>query len=220
MIKLPKSTAFNKKIPKQKFYENLNVSDKLKRAFIEDIKSVYWTNKISEDTINIKSGIEVKEIQIFLIELKGKEIDENLLMQIDSHIPYHIVFILNYLDKYKLAIGYKEEALAGNKAFKVSSYYYSDWIEKENISLNLRGLNLDRVYENLLKDIRGRELEPVENETMADLVEKDIKIEELKKDIEKLKINRRKSKQLNKQMKINDQIRTLKNEIEKLMGEA
>lgn len=220
MIKLPKSTEFNKKIPKQKFYENLNVSEKLKRAFIEDIKSVYWTNKISEDTINIKSGKEVEEIQIFLIELKGKEIDENLLIQIDSQIPYHIVFILNYLDKYKLAIGYKEEALAGNKAFKVSSYYYSDWLEKENISVNLSGLSLDIVYENLLKDIRGRELEPVENETMADLVEKDIKIEELKKDIEKLKINRRKSKQLNKQMKINDQIRTLKNEIEKLMGEA
>ena len=37
MIGLPKSTEFNRRIPKQKFYENISVSPTLKRVFIDQI---------------------------------------------------------------------------------------------------------------------------------------------------------------------------------------
>lgn len=217
MIKLPKSTEFNKKIPKQKFYDNLDVSTKLKRSFIDDIDGVYWRNKISEDTINIRAGEEVQEIQIFLIELKEKDLDEKVLLQIDREVPYHIVFILSYGELYKLAIGYKEEALSGTNTFKVAEYYYSDWLEEGDLSLDLRGLNLDKVYENFLKDIRGINFQPSENESITDLVERDRQVEALKKEIDKLRNKRRKTKQLNKKMKISDQIRQVEEDLEKLL---
>ena len=38
MLGLTKSTEFNRRIPKQKFYENLTVSPALKRAFVEQIR--------------------------------------------------------------------------------------------------------------------------------------------------------------------------------------
>ena len=41
MLGLPKSTEFNRRIPKQKFYENLTVSPALNRVFVEQIK-VIW----------------------------------------------------------------------------------------------------------------------------------------------------------------------------------
>ena len=40
MLGLPKSTEFNRRIPKQKFYENLTVSPALKRVFVEQIKVI------------------------------------------------------------------------------------------------------------------------------------------------------------------------------------
>ncbi|WP_459895527.1 DUF4391 domain-containing protein, partial [Campylobacter concisus] len=48
-IELPKSTEFNKKIkiPKQKFYENLEISPSLKKIFIEQVDKIIWSNKIA-----------------------------------------------------------------------------------------------------------------------------------------------------------------------------
>ena len=37
MISLPKTTEFNRRIPKQIFYENLSVMPELKRIFIDQI---------------------------------------------------------------------------------------------------------------------------------------------------------------------------------------
>ena len=34
MLDLPKTTEFNKRIPKQKFYDNLDVSAAIKRSFL------------------------------------------------------------------------------------------------------------------------------------------------------------------------------------------
>ena len=41
MLGLPKSTEFNRRIPKQKFYENLSVTPVLKHIFIDQIKVIY-----------------------------------------------------------------------------------------------------------------------------------------------------------------------------------
>ena len=41
MIGLPKSTEFNKRIPKQKFYDHIDISPALKKVFVEQVKLVY-----------------------------------------------------------------------------------------------------------------------------------------------------------------------------------
>ena len=44
MIGLPITTEFNKRIPKQKFYENIDISPALKKVFVEQVKTIYWKN--------------------------------------------------------------------------------------------------------------------------------------------------------------------------------
>lgn len=126
MLGLPKSTEFNKRIPKQKFYDNLNISPLLKRSFINQIKIVYWANKIAPATVNLAEGKNVTEIEVFLVRLNEKTLDENVLKQIDREIPYHILFVLEYDGIYKAVIGYKEAASSGKSAFKVDRYYQTD----------------------------------------------------------------------------------------------
>ena len=63
-MNFPNSTQFNRKLPKQRFYENLSVSAPLKKMFVEQIKAVYWQNKLSADTINLTAGEKVTEIEI------------------------------------------------------------------------------------------------------------------------------------------------------------
>lgn len=45
MLGLPSATEYNKRIPKQKFYEKLSVTPALKRIFVEQIQSVIWANR-------------------------------------------------------------------------------------------------------------------------------------------------------------------------------
>lgn len=56
MLGLPRSTEFNRRIPKQKFYENLSVTPALRREFVDKIKAVYWRNKIAATTMNLAAG--------------------------------------------------------------------------------------------------------------------------------------------------------------------
>ena len=56
MLGFPASTEFGKRIPKQKFYENLDVSPALHRMFVDQIKLVYWRNKLAASTLNIAAG--------------------------------------------------------------------------------------------------------------------------------------------------------------------
>lgn len=88
MLGLPKTTEFNKRIPKQKFYENLEISSALKKVFVEQIKTIYWRNKIAVSTMNLAPGTDVTEIEVFEVKLTEQTLDEGILRQMDKEIPY------------------------------------------------------------------------------------------------------------------------------------
>ncbi len=111
MLGLPKSTEFNKRIPKQKFYENIDISPSLKRTFVEQIKIIYWRNKIAPSTVNLAQGEKVTEIEVFEIKLTDQLQPEPVLRQIDRAIPYHIVFLLEYEGRYQAWTAYKEATM-------------------------------------------------------------------------------------------------------------
>ncbi|WP_314051915.1 DUF4391 domain-containing protein [Dialister invisus] len=154
MLSLPKSTEFNKRIPKQKFYEKLSVTPAIKKVFTEQIKMIYWRNKIAETTLNLAPGEQVTEIEIFEIRLNSPDLEKNVLRLIDREIPYHIVFLLEYAGKYQAWTSYKE-ASSRNIAFKVGIYYHTVWLSEEEISIRLDGLDLDTIYENFVRQIAG-----------------------------------------------------------------
>ena len=108
MLGLPKATEFNRRIPKAKFYENITITTSLKRLFVDQIKNIYWRNKIASTTTNLTEGKYVTEIEVFEINLNSTQVDIELLKFIDNIIPYHIVYILEYHGKYQAWIGYKE----------------------------------------------------------------------------------------------------------------
>ena len=99
MLGLPKTTEFNKRIPKQKFYENLEISPAIKKVFVEQIKTIYWRNKIAVSTMNLAPGTDVTEIEVFEVKLTEQTLDEEILRQMDKEIPYHILFLLEYQGK-------------------------------------------------------------------------------------------------------------------------
>ena len=207
LLELPKSTEFNRRIPKQKFYENLTVSPALKRVFVDQIKVIYWRNKIAATTMNLAVGETVTEIEIFEIKLNE---------QIDKEIPYHIIFLLEYEGRYQMWTAYKEAAVSGNNAFKVGTYYHTDWLEEAELPLKVDGLNVDKVYENFVRQIAGEALQTERQESLKESVERDNRRQEIQKQIAVLQQKIRKEKQLNKQVQMNGELKKLQKERERL----
>lgn len=214
MLGFPVSTEFNKRIPKQKFYENLDVSPALRRVFVDQIRLVYWRNKLAASTLNIAAGDAVTEVEVFEVRLNEPQFDEAVLKQIDKEIPYHILFILTCDGKAQAWIGYKEAAASGSNAFKVNRYYHTDWMPEDELQLRIDGLNMDAVYESLVRQIAGDKLQADSGESLKESVERDEKIKNLKKQIEVIQGKIRKEKQLNVQMKLNGELKKLKKELE------
>lgn len=215
MLGFPASTEFNKKIPKQKFYDNLDISPALRRVFVDQIRLVYWRNKLAASTLNIATGEAVTEIEVFEVRLNDPQLDEAVLKQIDKEIPYHILFVLTCNGKAQAWIGYKEAAASGSNAFKVSRYYHTDWMPENELHLHIDGLNMDAVYENLVRQIAGDKLQTDSSESLKESVERDEKKKQLEKQIAVLESKMRKEKQLNRQMEMNTEMKQLR----KLFGE-
>lgn len=215
MIGLPKTTEFNKRIPKQKFYENMDISPALKKIFVEQVRIIYWKNKIAASTTNLAAGTDVTELEVFEVRLSSPVLDDSLLRQIDKEIPYHILFLLEYQGKYQAWIGYKEAAASGNKAFKVNGYYHTEWLVEDELPLKLEGLNVDAVYENFVRQIAGDKLKTeAAGESLKESVARDEQKQALQKQIATLQAKIRKEKQLNKQMQMNTELKKLKKELE------
>lgn len=215
MLGLPKSTEVNRRIPKQKFYENLTISPTLKRVFVEQIKVIWWRNKIAAVTTNLAAGETVTELEVFEVCLSAPHLDEAVLRQIDKEIPYHILFLLEHEGRYQAWTAYKEAAASGINAFKVGAYYHTDWLEESALPLKLDGLNIEQVYENFVRQIAGEALSGT-SETLKESVERDERRKELQKQIAVLEVKVWRERQLNKQVLLNAELKRLKKELEEL----
>ena len=213
MLGLPVSTEFNKRIPKQKFYENIAVTPAMKKAFVEQIKIIYWRNKIAATTLNLAAGEQVTEIEGFEVRLSAPKLDESVLRQIDREIPYHILFLLEYEGRYRAVIGYKEAA-AGKTAFKVDRYYSTDWLDEDDLPVHLEGLTLDAVYENFVRQIAGDVLVEENGTTLKESIEQQKQREQLEKQIAALEAKIRKEKQPKKKYELVQELRGMQRKLE------
>ena len=202
MLELPQNCLVDRFIPKKTFYERVNISTILKQEFIDNLEKIIWKYKISQDNLNITKTDKIEEIEILELFLKEKCDVKNIIKVITKEIAYPILFKINYKNEYMYAIKYESDIIQ------------TEW--NENIEISINGLDLNAVYENLVKQIAG-----IDNNSID--VKKDLEkikeIELLEKEINKLKSNIEKEKQFNRKVELNKKVRKLEKEMEALKSE-
>lgn len=211
----PASTEYGRRIPKQKFYANLSVTPALRRIFTDQIESITWSHKLSPATVNVAKGELVEELELFHIRLRERKLDNAVLELIDREIPYHILFLLEFDGEFQAHIGYKEPG-GGRAAFKVDTYYQTEWMPWDELPLSLEGLNLDAVYEKFIRQIAGDSMAngPDDSANLKDAVERDKQRQKLLKQIAALENKIGREKQFNKQVELNTELRLLLRNLE------
>lgn len=208
MINFPKTTEVNKRIQKKVFYENMNITPDIKKLFVEQVETIYWSNKIASSTSNISEGDSVTEIEVFSITLKQKDIDEKLLRQIDRAIPYHLLYILEFEEQYQAWICYKELSGSKNTGYTVNSYYHTKWVDEDHLTLKMEGLSTDAVYESFVRQIAGEYITQSSGDLKED-INISIKKLKVKKEIARLEKLARAEKQPKKKFELVQQINNI-----------
>lgn len=199
MIELPKECIVDKFIPKKIFYEKVSLSSNLKQEFVDKIDKIYWKYKISEDTLNISKTENVEEIEIFELTLKEKVNCQNIIKVITRNIPYIILFEICYKDEVQYAIKHNDD------------FYFTNWNEK--INFNFNGIDLNIVYENIIRSVTNIS---EQSNNIDEELEKDKKLKEVQKEIEKLESKMKAEKQFNKKVELNKKIIELKCKLEQI----
>lgn len=220
MLGLPKSTEFNRFIPKQKFYKDLythtSIPSKTKNYFVKQIKSITWENKIDHTTMNIAKGSFVEEIEVFRVELYDYEIDDSVLYIIDENIPYHILFVFEYNNKRKYSLSFKEICREA-ETINIQKIFQSDWVSEDEDFLKFSGISLDNMYENLLYSISNNELDKFLGDTLKEKVLSSIEYEKIQKQVNNLSKKVKNEKQFNRQVELNVELKELKKKISSLL---
>ena len=166
--------------------------------------------------MNIAKGGLVEEIEVFRVELHDYEIDDSVLYIIDENILYHILFVFEYNNKKKYSISYKEINREA-RTINIHKIFHSDWVSEDEDLLNLSGINLDNMYENLLNSISNNELDKFLGDTLKEKVLSSIEYEKIQKQVNNLSKKVKNEKQFNRQVELNAELKKLKNKVSKIL---
>lgn len=216
-LKFPPTTIVGKPVPKNAFYNHLEVNAKIKQHFVEDVASINWLYKLAPSTINVEDGKQVHEIVVFSAVLKDKDCPNDVFLFIDRNMPRHVVFVLEYEDRYKVLLNYKAWKDGQNSQFEIIKTFATDWLTAERLLLTLEGQTMDALYEAMAGQVSG--FGTTKAEDTKRIVELEELIDKAKREVESIQKRIRNERQLNRQMELNGAARGIKKQIAQWQSE-
>ncbi|WP_339012372.1 DUF4391 domain-containing protein [Fusobacterium animalis] len=205
IFNLPIECKIDKNIPKEVIYKNAEANEKLKRIFIDNVEKIRFMYLLNFSNSNIQNYINDKErfeeidfIKIVLRE-KGKE---NIISELFHHlIPKSTVILLEFKNEILISTSNKR---IDKERIIIEEVFNSNWIDVENKMLKeleykkLNSTNLKLFYDDITEKVRVINLSKklnCENSIKSENVDL---LEELNKEIEELKVIRKKETQINR----------------------
>lgn len=197
MFKLPDSAIVHKQLPKKAIYAKFEMKASQRENFDSDIARIDIVGVVSSTTMPaLAVGEAVKEFYVLNVQLKRSEYDHKNIALLSRLIPQKMILALQFEGKVQFAIHH-------------TKLIFSVWQPVEEATLVLSGLNLDLVWENLVKEIGQINVEDG-NTLMEQITENDQRIKLLTKitSLERKMIN---EKQPRRKREYFEQIKNLKN---------
>lgn len=159
MYGLPLSTERKRQLPKKAIYVKFDLKPAQRDSFDADVTRIDIVAVISPATIPaLGEGTEVKEFYVLDVQMKRREYDAKNILLLTRLIDQHMVFALRYEEKVQFAIFH-------------SKLFTTAWQPAEQATLSLSGLNLDAVWENIVKEIG--QIEVTDGHTLAEQIADD-----------------------------------------------
>ena len=196
MYGLPQTTEIKKQLPKKAIYAKFELDARQRDSFDADINRLDLTAFVSPATVPaISEGQTVKEFYLMCVRLKRKEYNAKNIVLLSRLISQNIVFALQYEDETQLVVFH-------------TKLISSCWKPTDETRIDISGLNLDAVWENIIKQVDVEEGRSLTEQIQAD--ENKAKVEAQIKTLERRLAT---EKQPRKKREYFEMIRKLKEEL-------
>lgn len=159
MYGLPLSTIRKRQLPKKAIYAKFDLKPAQRDNFDADVARIDIVAVVSPATIPaLDEGSGVKELYVLDVQMKRREYDAKNILLLTRLIAQHMVFALRYEEQVQFAIFH-------------TRLFTTAWQPVGQASLLLLGLNLDAVWENIVKVIGH--IEVAEGQTLTEQIADD-----------------------------------------------
>jgi len=214
LYKWPGAARFGSRIPKEKIYDYGHVSPAVREKFVLEVQRITWAYKLAESTINLPGDASVPEIQVFQIETKTGDVDDQVLATIDKAIHYPLVFEVTRATagqpQIRMTAAHKQ-VVSG--APKLSDYFSTGWLPAavERRSLPT-AITLASLYVAILDPLTPVTLRP--GEELASVADRLAIVRKLEREITALERKLRTEQQLNRKIELRRTLKTRQQELE------
>lgn len=221
--KFPSATIINRNLPKTQIYPHMkNAADK---QFLQDsIQSIYMLASLKTDNTHIAVYEDDKElyqeIQFLYVKTKDKGDSTKIYKMLAHLIPYPLVILTDEPDSFTICTGRFEKLSTG--FLKLVNVYPSPVYQDENLEevlqqislIDLPRQNLKTFYDGLRDEITTATAKSQYGEAVGNITgeEKD-QLDALKKQIEDLRGQIKKERQLNRKIDMQMKLKKLKDEL-------
>lgn len=159
MLGLPQSTEVKRPLPKAQLYKRFDWKPSQRDSFDGDVARLDFVNWIAPRTLPaIAEGTEVKEIFVIEVSLKTRDFDTKNIIILAKSIPQRVIYLLRFEDEAMLAVYH-------------AKLFTSPWQSIDNITLQIDGLNLDTVWQNIVAFVG--ELEVADGNSLTEQIRVD-----------------------------------------------
>lgn len=221
--KFPSATIINRNLPKTQIYPHMkNAADK---QFLQDsVQSIYMLASLKTDNTHIAVYEDDKElyqeIQFLYVKTKGKGDSTKIYKMLAHLLPYPLVILADEPDSFTIYTGRFEKLSTG--FLKLVNVYPSSVYQDENLEevlqkislIDLPRQNLKTFYDGLRDEIATATAKSQYGEAVGNITgeEKD-QLDALKKQIEDLRGQIKKERQLNRKINMQMKLKKLKDEL-------
>ena len=198
MLGLPKSTELSKQLPKNAIYAKFQMNTAEKARIDADISRITIVNEVTAAKVNIADGEQVKSFFVLLVALKKKDFEDKTIITITKLIPQNMLLVLECDGEAKLAIYH-------------TKLMQTEWKRTEDLSIELKGLDMDAVWENIIIQIGNIQIE--QGNTLNEQILADEQRTKIQKEIDRLTKQARAEKQPKKKFELVQKINMLKREL-------
>lgn len=199
MYGLPHNSELKKQLPKKAIYAKFELKPAQRDGFDADVSRIDIVAVVSPTTVPaVAAGESIKEFYVLAVQLKRKDYDEKNIAMLSKLIPQNILFALQYEDETQLAVYH-------------TKLIRSSWKQTDDTTITLTGLNLDTVWENIIKAIG--EIQVQEGKTLIEQIQDDEQRTKTLRLIAELEKKMAKEVQPRKKRELFEQVKGLKREI-------
>lgn len=199
MLGLPKSTELSKQLPKKAIYAKFQMSPSEKAKIDADISRITIVNEVSAAKLNIAEGEQVKSFFVLLVSLKQKDYAERTIITISKLIEQNMLLVLECGDEARIATYH-------------TKLMQTEWKGTDDLSIEIKGLNMDTVWENIIVQVGGMTID--QGNSLDEQIAVDERRAKLQKEIDRLTKQAKAEKQPKKKFELSQQINKLKKELE------